>query len=592
MILSARRLRPSLCALALLTSVAVAPSPAADAGFRFTPTTRLLLQTKAGANAVRVIADAGRRARARRIRLRRIQGANVHVLDVGAEHVESIEAALASDTRVRFVERDRLVPPALVASDAGTVPGDHLPLIGAPWAWGFTAGSTAAPIAILDSGVDASHPDLAGRVLSGWNVLDDSDDTRDLVGHGTLVAGIAAAAPRDAVGVSGVAYAAPILPVRVTDEDGNAYHSTLTEGLVWAADHGARVANISFAIFGGQALSSAAQYFVNRGGLVFAAGGNDGRRHNDAANDWIVSVAATSSVDVHARFSSSGPYIDLAAPGVGLMSTALGGVYARVSGTSVASPVAAGVAALAWSANPSLTAGQVEEVLRAYSEDLGEPGYDPFFGWGRVDAARTVAVAMWLGRTSDQIVPRSRIASPTGGQLVHDTVGVTIEATDNVGVVGVELLVDGRPLATSETEPHTFVWDSFSVPNGTHTLVARARDAAANVGTSVPVTVIVDNSRPVRPPRVRVRAPSAAVLSGIIPVGVRARGDDPIVAIELYVDGALVRIDGGRSLRTLRFDWDTAGWLDGSHTVYAIARDATGHAASSSPVRVQVRNGD
>lgn len=588
----ARSLPIALIVLALFGGPRPTTALAADRASGPAASSRLLVQTKAGADATEVVAEAGRRSRSAPIRLRRVHGANVHVLEVGGDHLEAIEAALAGDRRVRFVERDQVVPPAQVTGDVYAPPGYHLPLIGASWAWRVTTGSADAPIAILDSGIDATHPDLADRVLPGWNVYDGNDDTRDIVGHGTLVAGVLAAARNDAAGLSGVIHATPILPVRVTDEDGNAYHSTLTEGLVWAADHGARVANISFAVFGGHALSSAAQYFVNRGGLIFAAGGNDGTRHDEDANDWIVSVAATGPDDIRAEFSSSGPYIDLAAPGVELMSTTVGGGYAHVSGTSVASPVAAGAAALAWSANPSLTAGQVEDLLKGYSEDLGAPGYDPFFGWGRVDAARTVAVAIWLGRTVDRIGPSSRIVSPAGGQIVRDAVSVTVEATDNVAVVGVELLVDGQRLAISETEPHTFIWDSSTALDGAHRLVARARDAAGNVGTSVPLTVTVDNTHKLRPPRVRLRVPSAPLgSSGITPVAVHARGDERITVIEVYVDSKLAMAEHGNALRSTRFDWNTIGLADGPHTIFAVARDAAGNAGSSKPVSLQVRNG-
>lgn len=565
------------------------PSRAADRRATTATTTRLILQAKAGADAGQILAEAGKRSRAARLRVRGIHGAEVHVIEVDPDHLDAMETALLGDPRIRFVERDQIVVPAGVAGDSPSGLDSALAPTGIAWASRFTSGSAEMPIAVLDSGVDAAHPALAGRVLPGWNVYDDNDDTRDVVGHGTLVAGIVAAATNDASGIVGVAPVNPILPIRVTDEDGNAYVSTLTAALVWAADRGARIANISFAVFGGQALSSAAQYFVNRGGLVFAAGGNDGLWHDEPMNDWVVSVAATTADDSRAAFASSGAYIDLAAPGVDLLSTAAGGGYARVSGTSVASPVAAGIAALAWAVNPSLSAVQVEDLLKSYSEDLGEAGHDPLFGWGRVDAARTVAVAAWLRRTADRIAPFSDIVTPSSGQTLRDAVTVTAAAADDVAVVAVDLLVDGRPLATSITAPHTFFWNTAATANGPHTLVVRARDAAGNVGTSAPVTVTVDNPRTRRSQRIRLRIRAASTDNpATLTVGVRARSDHPVTAIEVHADGTPIWVENGIGLRSLRFDWDTASLPDGPHTLSALARDTAGCVIRSQPVTVDL----
>ena len=324
--------------------------------------------------------------------VRRIAGTDITVIDAG-DAAGAVAAALALDPRVRFVEHDRRVAPALISTDPLARRQHYLAIIGAPRAWNITTGDDG-PIAILDSGVDATHPDLMGRVLPGWNTFDENDDATDVSGHGTLVAGVAAASADNATGGCGVTWTNPILPVRVTDLDGNAYYSTLAAGLVWAADHGARIANLSFAVYDGHALSAAAEYFVDHGGLVFAAAGNDGRRHDVPANPWIVSVAATGRGRLTAPFSSSGPYVDVAAPGTNILTTARGGGYARVSGTSLASPIAAGVAALVMAANPALDPVQVEDIIERSADDMGDPGFDPSFGWGRVNAARAVEAAL------------------------------------------------------------------------------------------------------------------------------------------------------------------------------------------------------
>ncbi|MBI1816396.1 MAG: S8 family serine peptidase [Deltaproteobacteria bacterium] len=366
---------------------------------------RLLVQTKAGVSATELHALFGAHGLSRVQRIRRIR---LHVLAAAPARLAEIEAVLHADPRIAFVERDRAIAPAMRPTDPVFSQQYHLARIDCLAAWDITIGSATAPIAILDSGVDATHPDLVGKLVLGFNLYDHSSDTHDVSGHGTMVAGIAAAASNNGIGVSGVAWANPIMPIRVTDEDGLAYLSTIASGLVWAADHGARVANLSFAVFGAQSINVAAQYFAAKGGVTFAAAGNDGFTHDDAANPWVISVAATDQSDRIATFSSSGAYVDLAAPGVMIATTAMGGGYATVSGTSFASPVAAGVAALVRSVNPSLTSTQVTDLLKANAVDVGDAGYDSHAGWGRVDALNAVAAARALVPPQDSVRTKSR----------------------------------------------------------------------------------------------------------------------------------------------------------------------------------------
>ncbi len=548
-------------------------------------TGRLLVQVAAGADARQVLDEAGTRVRAPRGAMRRIRGANIHVVEVDPTALESVRAALAADPRVRFVEQDRIVAPALVPDDASFGAQYHLKTIGALRAWNVTTGG-AAPIAILDSGVDGTHPDLAARMLPGRNVYDDNDDARDVFGHGTKVAGAVAAAANNGIGVAGITWANPILPVRITAPDGTASFSTIAEGLVWAADHGARVANVSFAVFGAHSVNAAAQYFVSRGGLVFAAGGNDGVRHNDAPNDWVVSIAATDTRDRIVDFSSTGEYIDLAAPGVDILTTTRGGGYALVSGTSIASPIAAGAAALVFAANPALTPVQVEDLLKANSHDRGVRGYDTSYGWGRVDAARAVSAAMAVVGTADATPPVAEILAPTATQIVRGEVAVQADAADDTAVVAVELMVDDVVVARSENAPHTFVWDSRAVRDGMHRLVVCAWDAAGNSSLSVAVEVSVDNSSDREPPRVLVLLSRPS--GGVQRVRVQAADDGDVTRLTLYIDGHAVAVKAGSSVRSLSFAWDMRTATAGRHQLIATAVDAAGHGSRSPAALVDV----
>jgi thermitase len=450
---------------------------------------RLLVQPKGGVTSAELNALFGHHKLAR---IKRIRGIDVHIVELAPARLAAAERALRRDPRIRFVERDRKIAPSPWASDPFYSDQYHLPRINCPGAWEVTVGAAAAPIAVLDSGIDASHPDLSSKLMAGYNTFDNNTDTGDVYGHGTMVAGVAAAASDNAVGITGVSWDNPIMPIRVTDTEGYAYISTLAAGLVWAADHGAKVANMSFAVFGAEALDEAARYFSAKGGVVFAAAGNDGAAHDDAPNPWVISVAATDRDDRRAAFSSYGPYVDLAAPGVAIATTGRGGVYVSASGTSFASPIAAGVAGLLWGANPDLTATQVIDLLAAHARDLGAPGYDHLFGWGRVDAANAVAAATLIPRKDrDTTVPLVSILSPASGATVTGMVTVEVDAADDVAVEKVSLFVGRQLVGTKATAPYVFVWDSSGANRGPQTIVAVAYDSSGNWDSSDAVTVEV-----------------------------------------------------------------------------------------------------
>src|SRR5439155_6843873 len=181
----------------------------------------------------------------------------------------------------------------------------HLTTINAPTAWDTATGS-GITIAILDTGVDGTHPDLAAHMVSGWNFYDNNSDTSDVYGHGTLVAGTAAAVVNNGVGVAGVAGNASIMPVRISDPTGYAYWSTVASGLTWAADHGARVANISYSVAGSSTVISAANYFRSKGGVVAVSAGNTGALDSTSPTSSMLVVSATDSSNGVASFSTYG----------------------------------------------------------------------------------------------------------------------------------------------------------------------------------------------------------------------------------------------------------------------------------------------
>lgn len=412
---------------------------------------------------------------------------------VPAQALQALLRAIQRRPEVRFVEKNYLFEPALLPNDPQYPSQWHLPIIFAPEAWDTTQGASGAVIAILDSGIDATHPEFAGKLVAGYNTYANNSTTSDTTGHGTEVAGAAGALTDNGTGVAGVAGAAPIMPVKVTDSSGRATAASLANGIVWAADHGARVVNLSFGnVAGNLTISAAAEYAVNHGTLVVAAAGNCGCADPTLDNPYVLSVSATDETDAAASFSSTGPYVDLAAPGANILTTERYGLYGTSSGTSLASPIAAGAAGLMFAANPALTPTQVTELLEATAADGGS-GYSESLGYGRVDAAAAVAAASSYAPPPDTTAPSVAITAPVDGDTVSGTAIVDVTSSDDVGVVKVDLLVDDVYFVSDTESPYSFALDTSALADGSHTLEAVASDAAGNTGSATPIGVMVSN---------------------------------------------------------------------------------------------------
>ena len=272
----------------------------------------------------------------------------------------------------------------------------NLPAIATEQGWELSKGSKDVIVAVVDTGVQLNHPDLQGRLLTGYNAITNGSTPEDDVGHGTHVAGIVGALVNNGEGVAGISWYNKILPVKALDNSGAGTTYSVAEGIIWAADNGAKVINLSLGNYAdSQFLHDAIKYAYDRDIVLVSAAGNDNteRPGYPAAYPEVIAVAATNASQEKASFSNYGDYIDVAAPGEGIASTYPDSQYAALSGTSMASPHVAALAGLVRSLNPDLTNKEVMELMINNTVDLGTPGYDNYFGWGQVDIYKTLQAA-------------------------------------------------------------------------------------------------------------------------------------------------------------------------------------------------------
>jgi thermitase len=403
--------------------------------------------------------------------------------ETAEEKVASIKAQKhqeGKDSAIEYAEVDALVAPSLVPNDPTYSSQWHHTTIQSETAWDSVNGSDVI-IAVLDSGVDPTHPDLAANLVPGRNTVSDNDDTSPIYTHGTAVAGAAAAIGNNSNQIAGVAWNAKIMPIRITNNtNGSASAYEAAEGIIWAADHGAKVANASFKFWDYSVVQDAGRYMRNKGGLVVISAGNSGLEFTSATNQQnVIVVSSTNSADAFSGFSNRGVMIDVGAPGESILTTYVGGSTSYYSGTSFSSPLTAGLLGLIYAAKPGISADDAERALFNSAKDLGDLGWDKYFGWGRIDATKAVELAKGTtaGDTTAPTVPSNVTATATSAQ-----VSVTWTAsTDNSGVTGYDILRDGTKIATVSSTQYT---DTNVSVGSTYSYTVRAFDSVGNVSTA------------------------------------------------------------------------------------------------------------
>jgi type VII secretion-associated serine protease mycosin len=309
-------------------------------------------------------------------------------------------AAVVGGTRVVAVEQDEPVHALATA-------GENDPMRPQQWAFDRTSFETAwsmtrgrgVTVAIIDSGIDAAHQDLGSMVLPGKDYVQPSRDGRyDPDGHGTHAAGTIAARVNNGLGIAGAAPDVRLLPVRVLDANGNGGSGNVVAGIIWAADHGADVINLSLGGGPSRSMQIAMQYALRKGAVVVAAAGNTGTAGNavyPAAYPEAIAVGAFDSTLHQAAFSTSGNYIDVSAPGDSILSTWSTSPtgYALASGTSMATPFVSAEAALVIARNRALSPAAVGLIIKGTARPAGPPGVDAQYGYGLIDPAAAVLTA-------------------------------------------------------------------------------------------------------------------------------------------------------------------------------------------------------
>jgi len=435
-----------------------------------------------------------------------------YLMEIGGNRSDFNKAlrALQSDPDVEYAEEDKIISVKLTPNDpyfssSGSWGQAYYDLwglhtINASAAWDTSTGAGIV-VAVVDTGIDYNHPDISANVVPGWDFVGASvgnpqqgNDPIDHFGHGTHVAGTIAAVGNNGIGVIGVAWRAKIMPVKGLDDSGSGSDSTMAPAIEYAANNGADVINASWGGAGtSQTIADAVDYAYNMGLVFVTSAGNDNDNADNyyPANLWdVITVAASDPTDALASFSNWGDKIDVAAPGVDILSlraagtsmgTPLNDDYTRADGTSMAAPHVSGLAALILAAHPEYSNEEVRQAIRISADNLGQPGFDMNFGYGRIDASAAVAVAGAL---------EAKISSPTGSTTAQSAVTITGTA-GGAGFAsytleyGIDPGPGQQPTAWTTLQTGTGpvsgtlgTFDPPAVPNGTYTIRLTAYNTA------------------------------------------------------------------------------------------------------------------
>jgi len=383
------------------------------------------------------------------------------LIDNGTDIKQAVDV-LRSEPDVVYAEPDYLARYASVPNDPSYSMQWGLEKVSVEAAWNHTFGSNNVTIAIIDSGIALSHEDLEPNIwtnpgetpnngtdddnngfiddISGWNFIDSTNDVQDITGHGTMVAGIAAARSNNALGIAGVCGNCRIMPVKVSQVSGFANYSDIASGIYYAVDKGAQIINLSL---GGYAdsitLKEAIDYANSRNVIVIAGAGNDNSSDPfyPAAYADVLAVAASDADDIKTVSSNFGEWVNITAPGQDILTTSLSG-YSNVTGTSFSTPFVSGAAGLLLSLNPQWTAAMVRAQIVNTSDDINSQNPDHFdlLGTGRLNIETSIQdptpILIYEGYTGNGTIE----LRPDFGSSVALTVSIRNGWSDAFDVIG------------------------------------------------------------------------------------------------------------------------------------------------------------
>lgn len=553
----------------------------------------------------------------------------------GGKRVEEMVAAYRRDPAVEYAEPNYLAHALFVPNDTYYSYQWHLDSaskggIQMEEAWGLQKGSPDVVVAVIDTGVAyedfggfARAPDLAGTAfVPGYDFVHNDEHPNDDHGHGTHVTGTIAQSTDNGLGVAGVAFQTSVMPLKVLDENGSGSMSDIAEAIYFAADHGAKVINMSLGSYSpSSVLEDALAYAYGKGVTIVCAAGNGKLEGNfplyPAAYDaYCIAVGATRYDEKRAPYSNTGSYLDIAAPG-GDTSVDQNGdgygdgvlqqtfdtdptdfAYWFFQGTSMASPHVAGVAALLI-AHGAGGPAEVRDALEKTAEDKGSSGWDPEYGWGIVDAYAALQYTAAHGHD----VAADSVSEPAGvlqGTVVSIEVGVsnpgafdetfdvTLRDTTDAGTIGVQTV----SLPAGGSSVAVFDWDTAGASIGDHVLEAEVGTVPGEAQTSNNKAIgTVAVSGPRHDNAVAAVDAPAEVTQGAaatVKVTVENQGTfSEIVTVRLKdttaggeIGSQSVFLDPGASAQ-VSFIWDTAGTALGDHTLEGSA-DAVAEEAETS----------
>ncbi len=415
-------------------------------------------------------------------------------------------AELLASGLFQYAHPNWIVYPLYVPNDPRLPEQWHHAMMHSAEAWNITSGSPSVIVAVTDTGI-IGHEDLLNRV-SGFNAVslvpeDEGGDLTDIHGHGTHVAGCAAATGDNGIGVAGVGWSLSIMPIRVSEAaNGGASYESLLAGSRWAIEHGAKVTSASYSGIGYDAIETTGEYIRSLDGSFLWAAGNSSTDHEGWDFEHVLVIGASDGNDQRAWFSSYGRGVDLFAPGVGILSTTTDGGYQAWSGTSMATPVANGALGVVRSANPALSAAHAEYILMHSCDPWPGGSNSTQWGFGRINLKTATEQALAANSPQPPVARDDFTRSFVGAVIDVDVLSNDYDPNMDT------LVIDWAASTTSLGDPATIIRASGagardqlrcvfspSAAVGTRTIAYRLREPISGATANAVVTITLDPLR-------------------------------------------------------------------------------------------------